>query len=401
MLRSRILLLSLTLFVSARASASTALQQAACEKMLGLTLISAEPAEFNLNAGLGMRGFLGSYPAVRADVAAALARQGVYFWGHSFAVKKTIAEARAHDENFDGLGKIAYLISDVDVSDLTDVTPDDVVRDRFRRIFAGAELVYWDDTESLIKGNGAAPEMKRISKEDAARIILPETINYFTRDARGPRFTQSGWVFPKIRGELNYARVFESGSSTIKNVLREARRLISQGYSVTFNTNFIEALNMVRDQARVQKDQSGRLYKMPNNSRYKVDPAVYTQALEAYREGKGFSVEVRDPAGRLMAGTLGERHGNLVKLETIFYGFEERADGAFKSHLDLAKIAVLAALKRMHEKGIDVADAGMVTPFTASLKGEYVSAERFARDIEMLRKLSPVDLDFSRPWTPE
>lgn len=401
MLWSRLFSLSFAVLLSGPAFANSALEQKLCEQMLGLTLVRATPPEFNLNAGLGMRGFLGAYPKATADVAASLAQQGVYFWGHSFAVKKTLAEAAAHDVQFKGLGKIAYMISDVDVSDLTDDTPDDVVRERFRQVFDSAELVYWDDTEAIISGRDVPAVLQRISKEDAARLMLPETINYFTRDARGARFTQSGWVFPKIRGELNYAHVFESGSSTIKNILREARRLVGQGYTVTFNSNFIEALNMVRDQARVEKDADGRPKKVSNNSRYKIDPAVYTQALEAYREGKGFSVEVRDPAGKLMGGILGERHGNLVKLETTFYAYEDRPDGTFKSHIDMAKIAVLAALQRLHEHGIEVADAGMVTPFTASLKGEYVSAEQIARDIDRLRQMPAVTLDFSRAWTPE
>jgi Leu/Phe-tRNA-protein transferase len=397
---SRLSLLSLVLSLSAPAFANTELNQKICEKMLGTTLVSAQPLEFDLNAGLGMRGFLGAYPEATGDNSVLLASQGVMFWGHSFAVKKSLAEAQAHDAKFTGLSKIAYLISDVDVSDLHDDTPDDIVRERFEKIFATADFVYWDDTEAIIKKQDIPAKLVRMDKAAAAKLIVPETIGYFTRDDRGPRFTQSGWVFPKIRGELNYKTIFESGSTTIKKIMQDARKFLSRGYTITFNTNYEEALNMVRDQARVEKDESGRAVKVPENSRYR-EPAVYGKALEGYRSGHGFSVEVRDPQGKLVGGILGERHGNIVALETTFYGYEDRPDGTFKSQIDFAKMAVLAALKRLHEHGIDVVDANMVTPFTASLKGEYVSAAQFAGDIERLRRMPPIEIDLTRPWSPD
>lgn len=414
MLWSRLLFFFLAFSLLSHPAHSTqdeGLNRRICEQMLGLTLLSAEPVpEFDLTAGLGMRGFLGAYPVLtdenRERVGGYLSSQGVMFWGHSFAVKKTIEEARAHDSQFNGLSKIMYLISDVDVSDLphigTDATEADreKVRERFREIFETSDMVYWDDSEAILEKRDIPAKFGILDKEVARRLIVPETVEYFTKDDRGPRFAQSGWVFQKIRGELNYAAVFNSGSDTIKKILKSARKFSDAGYTFTFNTNYQEALDAARDQARVGKTADGKLIKVPDNSRY-LKQEEYTMALEGYRSGHGFSVEVRNENGKLMGGILGTRRGNIVALETTFYGYEDRPDGSFRSQIDFAKMAVLAALKRLHEHGIDVVDAGMVTPFTASLKGEYVSGARFAKDIAELRRMPPIDLDLSRPWTPD
>lgn len=394
-----ILLLLIGLFPSFGFSARKSKQAINCEKLLGLTLVQLDPLEFDVMAGLGLRGFLGAFPKASPEVTAQLAKAGVMYWGHSFAVKRSIEEAREHDAKFRGLEKIMYLISDVDVSDLKHTTPKKVVRERFNQIFTEGKMVYWDDTEAILTKKDVPPKFVQVDMSVARRLIIPETIGYFTRDDRGPRFTQSGWVFPKIRGELNYAEVFESGSTTIKKILNEAKTLARKGYTFTFNQNFQEALNAARDQIRLGKDENGNLVKLASNSRYR-EPSVYNKALEGYQTGHSFSVEVRDPDGNLVAGTLGERHGNIVAFETVFYTYEDRPDGTFRSNINMAKMAALAGLIRLHEHGIDVADAGMVTPFTAGLKGEYVSAEQFATDVAQLRRRPLVELDLSRPWIP-
>ncbi|NJM10362.1 MAG: hypothetical protein HC883_05775, partial [Bdellovibrionaceae bacterium] len=221
-----------------------------------------------------------------------------------------------------------------------------------REDFAEGNLVYWDDSEAILSQSDIKsdmpPKFVRVDMAVARRLIVKETIRYFTLDNRGPRFMQSGWAFPKIRGGLNYTAIFESGSKTISKVLREARRLRAKGWTFTFNQNFEEALNAARDQIRVEKDEDGVLRKVPANSRYRM-PEVYNKALEGYHAGHSFSVEVRDQEGKLVAGALGERHGNIIALGTVFYGYEERPDGKFRSNIDEAKMAVLAALSRLHE----------------------------------------------------
>jgi Leu/Phe-tRNA-protein transferase len=351
-------------------------------------------------SGFGMRGFLSAFPQPSAEAAAKLASQGVMFWGHSVAVMKSIEAARAHDQKFSGLSKIMYLISAIDVSDLNDETPKEIVQARFKEIIAHSPLVYWDDSESILHpDSNSEPKFVEADMDLVKSMMVPKTIEYFTRDERGPRFGQAGWVFPAIRGELNYADVFHSGSKTIQKILKEGRSLVSNGYTVNFNQDFLESLNAARDQIRLEKGADGVLRKLEPNSRYR-DPDVYKMALEGHHAGHNFSVEVRDPNGKLVGGVLGERNGNIVALDTVFYTYDERPDGSFRSNIDMPKIAVLAALQRLHESDIDVVDAGMVTPFTANLKGRYVSAKKFAQDIERLRTRNPISIDFSKAWNP-
>lgn len=377
----------------------------ACEQMLGLTLKSGrpgEPVQFDLSAGMSMRGFLGSYPEVSSEREVELASDGVYYWGQSFAVRRSLEEAHAHDVNFKGLDKVMYLISDVDVSDLHDETPREILRDRFKNVFAHAEVVYWDDSESILKDDVSIPaRLVRMDQEVVRRLISPEKLGYYTKDDRGPRFLMSGWVFPVIRGQLTYQAVFKANSDTIKKVLRRARRQANEGYRYTYNENFQEALNMARDQVRiVENPETGKLETVTGGSRY-MDAEIYKKALDGFHAGHVFSVEVRDPSGRLVAGILGERaSGNLFKFDTIFYEVDVSPDGKIRTRLDDAKIAVLAGMDRLHDHGIDMVDAGMVTVFTASMKGRYVSSASFIESVEDLQKLPIVSLDLSRPWTP-
>lgn len=376
---------------------------------------------FDLTLALGTRGFLGSLPEASPRNSAIAARQGVFHWGHSIAVKPTIEAAREHDARFRGLEKILYFISDVDVSDLTDVTaqssPMDIQRVRFRfsKIFETAEIVYFDDSEAILQNNpNIEPELKKVDPKLARSLMTLNNIYYFTKDDRGPRFNQGGWVFPQIRGVVTYYNVFESGSNTIRKILNQSRSLQNQGYTILFNGNFIESLNMARTQKRLERDEIGNLIGVVANSRYR-DPETYNLALDSFKIGDSFSVEVRDPKGRLMAGSIGTRNGNLISMETVFYNFVNRETGEvfasesldgsqdvnnLKSLIDYAKIAVISAVHHFHKVGIDVIDGGMVTPFTAGIKGVYVSGDKFAGYVNDLNSQPKVDLKLDRIQLP-
>ncbi len=390
-------------------------QQSFCGWLLSSTVSPAKQAferqlfftkrkmglEYVRASGLGQRGFLDSSPEQTAENSEKYEAMGIHWWGHSFAVKKTIEEAREHDSKFTGLSKIMYLISDVDVSDLDDSTPKEIIQARFKEVVANGKMVGWDDSEAMITGNPIPAKFVEADMKRVRGMVLPEKVDYFTLDDRGARFTNSGWVFTKIRGELTYATLFESNSKTIRDLESKARNKARKGYTFTFNENFTEALNAARDQLRVVKNPViGKPEKSPANSRYLIDPDTYNLALEGYKTGHFFSVETRKN-GQLVGGIIGSRQGNLIKLDTIFYGYEDKPDGTFKSLVDDAKLAVIAAMKRLHAHKINVADVGMVTPFTASMKGKYVSGTTFLKHLKELKALGPVEIDFTTPWVPE
>lgn len=384
----------------AKTDGETRFQQELCEGMLGHTLINREQLQFDQSRGIGSRGFLGSYPEATAENMRLAFSQGVMYWGHSIAVRRNALEAAAHDANFDGLAKILYFISPIDVSDLNDDSDPQVVQERFRQIFETSEIVYFE-------GDHPGRKMFRISPDVAKRLIHPQAINFFTKDDRGPRFTQSGWTFPSIRGVLTYENVFASNSNTIKNIIKQARSLEKKGYTITFNTNFREALEKARYQVRLEHED-GKLKAISEGSRYMKDPE-FNSALEGFAQGSHVSVEVRDANNRLLAGVIGQHHKNVWAFDTIFYDFVDREDGSriftsqeltamddarqAKSLIDYAKIAVLAALLRLHDHGIDLSDAGMVTHFTAALKGQYIPAQDFLKHIRELSSRPTIEVD--------
>jgi Leu/Phe-tRNA-protein transferase len=391
----------------AKDEAQENLQRELCEGMLGRTLTSNVPnLQFDLIQGIGARGFLGSYPEVTIENMEAAAAQGVMFWGHSIGVQKSVMAAANHDATFKGLSKILYFVSDVDVSDLKDESDEAMVQARFSQVFAKADLIYFDEV-------GGQQVVKSIPKEIARRLIHPKKIGWFSKDDRGPRFSQGGWVFPKIRGILTYDAVFKSGSGTIKNILKLARSIETKGYTITFNGDFQQSLDKARDQVRIEQMPEGKLKAIPDGSRYrKAEDYQLAQAL--YKKGNAVSVEVRDSSGRLVAGVLGQFNGNVWAFETIFYDFTTR-DGSriltskeleempdareAKSLIDYAKVAVLAGLLRIHDHGIDVSDAGMVTKFTAGLKGFYVPAEEFLKLTGELKNRPQINVDLTTPFS--
>ncbi len=403
--------------------AGAAISSSECETALTLA--------FDLDQALGMRGFLSSNPEPNPENNAKAAAQGVFHWGHSIAVVESIEIARAHDSRFRGLEKIVYFISPISVSDLlvssvdgsltrevNEASPEvevNRVQSRFKEIFESSDLVYFDDSKAILSGDNSIPaELKIVDRDFARGIMDPAKMYYFNPDNRGPRFSQHGWVFPQIRGVVTYQNVFESNSKTIKKIWDQFRSLTNQGYTVTFNTDFRAALEKAKSQMRLEKNAEGGFAGVVANSRYR-DPETFNLALKSYEVGDTFSVELRDPQGRLLAGSIGTRNGNLISMETVFYDFinsqtrevidiEELKNSAdlsqVKSLIDFAKIAVVGAVMHFHKVGIDVIDGGMVTPFTAGIKGVYVSGSEFAEHVRVLNSRPKIDLRLSEPIKP-
>jgi Leu/Phe-tRNA-protein transferase len=91
-------------------------------------------------------------------------------------------------------------------------------------------------------------------------------------------------------------------------------------------------------------------------------------------------VEVWDPKQERMAGGLvGYRRHGVYSPNSVFYDVERAEDGTEKARLDFAKMALVGLIDALHDAGIDWLDAGMVTGFTAGIKGKLIPAEEFNR----------------------
>jgi Leu/Phe-tRNA-protein transferase len=187
--------------------------------------------------------------------------------------------------------------------------------------------------------------------------------------ARGPFIYQEGWFYPKYRGVITYDDVMASG--TYKRIRQFMRARAQQGYTVRFNTNFVGALERVRDQVRRGQ--------MPDSSRFR-NPVLFQEAVTRFQNGTAFSVEVWNPKQERMAGGLvGYRREGVYSPNSVFYDVERSEDGTLKSRVDFAKMALVGLIDALHHAGIDWLDAGMVTGFTAGMKGKLIRAEEFNR----------------------
>lgn len=205
--------------------------------------------------------------------------------------------------------------------------------------------------------------------------ITPESLVWVKAEEElGPFLYQGGWFMPQVRGVLSLEPLLES--KTYKKLLREARTMARNGFRFRFNgdsrpMDFKLAVEKVRDQDRVGQ--------IAGSSRY-ADEELFESMLQSYQDGHAFSVEVWTPQGELAAGAIGHVHGNLYSPDSIFYDQNLLGGQA----INAAKIALIALLERTAQLGIPFIDAGMVSPFTASLKGRLISREDFLSGIRSL-----------------
>ncbi len=243
-----------------------------------------------------------------------------------------------------------------------------LAKNTFEELTSKGKLVWFD-----LEG-----EAQFVSKDQINKMFDTENMELIVIDGKlGPVLYQTGWFYPKVRGVIEYSYTLEG--KTYKKLYKKIRTLFRQGHSVTFNKDIDQCLEKVISQRRKGQPEGSSRYKNEN---------LVNGLKESFAKGSAFSIEVWDSSGKLVGGSIGNRDGNLFSPDTVFY-----------DHIDFAKIAVVALIDRLKKSGIDVVDAGMVTPFTAALKGQYVTTEYF----EQLRKTIPADVevDLNTPWKPE
>jgi hypothetical protein len=245
-----------------------------------------------------------------------------------------------------------------------------------------------------------------INNDFFSRIVDLESVVWLNADTRGPRFSIKGWTVPRQRGVVDYNDLFKLNDKgviadkDIRAALRKLIKFVQDGGRIVYNENFVEALEMAKNQLR--KDSDG---KMVRQSRYMTDPSTMKSAMDSHHQGRAYSVEARDRNGRLLAGNISFRNGNLIKGDTVFYlTREENSDGQGGEGVNysyLARALGLAEAMRLHRMGIDIQDVGMVTHFTAQGGGKLIPGEEFAAFAKAMARQPEIDLRLDKPFSLE
>lgn len=148
-------------------------------------------------------------------------------------------------------------------------------------------------------------------------------------------------------------------------ISRTHTMLRDRGYRIVFNQRLEETITRLQNQQR-----RGQSLDM-NRHR---DPVVANNLRSAFAAGKAFNVLLIDPQDQIVAGNVG-----FVDDHNLF-----SPDSVFADNIDDAKVAYFSFVRYLKAHGIEFLNAGMVTPFTASIGGYRVARAEFDQMIETL-----------------
>lgn len=333
--------------------------------------------------GISDRGFLSGYPEATGDLAAAVAKEGIIWWYIRIFVVPSVEAAKAHAAlEKDPLMQGVYLINSGKTAEETAALTNEKAGDVFKRMLANDQMYFF-----RVKDNLAT---QVVPPDYIAKNLTPENMAWDLDDPEhGPYIRENGWTFRRYTGVLEASKTILAKSSTYANIRQLARKLYDQGFRIHFSRDFKRALNMVRDQKRYIEGQwiANSLYAGESNANYR-------QTLESYESGRAYSVEVWNEKDEMVGGIIGFRDGTLYSPESTFYDQERYP----KISIGFAKWASMVLTERLHAAGIPFADVGMLSDFSASMKGELIDMELF---LQMMATLpAKADVDFTTPYTP-
>lgn len=331
--------------------------------------------------GISDRGFVSGFPEATGPLSEAVSKGYMLWWYIRIFVMPSVEAAKVHSAlEKDPLMQGVYLINTGKTVEETSALINEPASSVFKRMLSNDKMYFFK-----VKENGAT---EIVPPAFIAKNLKPENMKWDLDDPEhGPYIRENGWALPRYRGVIEHAKTVSS--STYANVRQLARKLHDQGFKVTFSRDFRRALNMVRDQRRFIEGQwvANSLYAGENNANYK-------STLERYEAGTAYSVEVWNEKGEMVGGIIGFKDGSLYSPESTFYDNVQYP----KISIGFSKVASFALTERLHAAGIDFIDVGMVSPFSASMKGELIDAAVFEKMAARLPKTANVDMQTD--WTP-
>lgn len=349
-------------------------------------------------SGVTARGFISAFPDVHAETMREATAKGLMYWGLRIYIVKSILEAEAHWKSVtDPMMKGFYLLDRAGRFDFGKFDPESLETAKegpavFQTLYKNSELIQFQYADGLIASSDR-PEasrevlLKGVDDDFVRANMNPEKIELHLTE-KVPFVVQGGWAYTKLRGVVLTEDTVNS--STYKNLRYLMRRLYRQGWRITFNKDFVQSLNQVRDQLRLNNG------KWQANSRFR-NHELYQTTIEKFKKGSAISVEFWDPEGRLAGSVIGEVHGSLYSADSVSYNMTQYGQYT----IDLAKIPFIALQERLEAAGIMMIDNGMVSHYTESLRGRYIDRADFDRRVEELQsRPNPAKPDFTTPYFP-
>jgi hypothetical protein len=230
-------------------------------------------------------------------------------------------------------------------------------------------------------------------------------------------FMQSSWN-DGAHGAIQFKDWADSG--TIKNMRKLRKKLLKLGFQIVFNQSRLDEFNFVMSRCALMPRKDG-----PNfNSRFSDDDLAKWREL--FSRGKAYSVSIKNPSGEIVAGSFGyvNQEKGIVQGDSVFYPASFRVDvydsldessrnlletqkltwsnqefkytqGEFMAlksfydtsktnnrfpeivfeggQIDLARVAIGSLGERALLAGVKFMDAGLVTEFTDSMRGKFLS----------------------------
>jgi Leu/Phe-tRNA-protein transferase len=384
---------------------------------------------------LNHRGVFASHPALSPELEAAMSEFGVMAWGARIYVAKSVEAAMAHSAaEPDLLMQGNYIIRPDATLESIKALKGEALMAYYRDALKADSFYYIENSfeadpktglalidPSTNRPLGLKQTVRKVDPHLVAEVVHPEDLSLHTDDLNaGPFFYQSAWAMPRLRGIIDRENIYDPVNSEGVRALSGkyvksralARKLHAKGFKFTFNRDFKQSLDKVRDQKRrnpVSKEQAEAVKKLSveeqakfedslwvANSRYKEDPALYASTLAAFGHGKAFSVEVWNEKGELVGGIIGKVEGGVFSPESTFYNEKQYPDIGIM----FSMITVDMLGERLAAAGLRYQDAGMVSPFTKAARGQLVTLERFLEIKDELNRIGTKNLDLTSEWVP-
>lgn len=251
----------------------------------------------------------------------------------------------------------------------------------------------------------------RFLPQKETRRFDPEHGQFYSPNGSDLVVLFRGWALPPNRGVIRLDEFFEHPRLT-RDIERLARKFYKEGIigSVTFNTpeGMKAVIEGCRDQNRKGQGAGGS-----ELSHARFNPTMIQGYIDGLKTNSTYSVEVRDPSGKVIGGGFGNVHSGFFNGDSVFYpripkwkkdldgnlvlkngekvplyeldpltGSEKKDEygNPIQSTfgIEIAKIAKYFLFLKMFKAGFMFQDSEMVSEFSGGIGAVYISNDEFA-----------------------